>query len=96
MLLEDGSLWSALDKGVDNLTATFANTSRIKNGAKNGIYKLYYDNAQIQIDGFTRDGYVDGLCTHYNREGKKIKEGEYREGKPIGIWKEYNSAGVKQ
>jgi len=66
------------------------------NGAKSGIYKLYYKTGQIQIDGFTKDNQLNGFCIHYNEDGKKSKEGEYSMGQPIGIWKEYNKIVVTQ
>ncbi len=54
--------------------------SMIVNGAKNGVYKLYYKTGQLQIDGFAKDNQLNGSCIHYNENGKKYKEGEYKIG----------------
>lgn len=62
----------------------------------NGIYKLYFENGQIQIDGQTKDNNLHGFCVNYNEDEKKTKEGKYKMGKRIGIWKEYNDIGVTQ
>ena len=43
-----------------------------------------------------KDNQLHGFCIHYNEDGKKSKEGEYKMGQPIGIWKEYNKIGVTQ
>jgi antitoxin component YwqK of YwqJK toxin-antitoxin module len=41
---------------------------------ENGIYRLFYENGQLQIDEQTRDNNLDGFCLHYNEEGKKPKK----------------------
>ena len=66
------------------------------NGNKTGIYKSYFESGQIQVDGHVKNGILHGYCIHYNDEGEKLKEGEYNEGKSIGVWKEYDGIGVTQ
>ena len=49
--------------------------NKIKNGKKNGIYKSYYENGQIEIDGHIKDNMMHGYCVYFKENGEELKKG---------------------
>lgn len=48
---------------------------------------LYFENGVVSQQGFyTKDGKLTGDWTSFNREGKKIAEAAYDQGKKVGTW----------
>lgn len=46
----------------------------------------YYDNGQIQQQGFFTDGKPDGKWIAYDASGNKKSVGEYNKGQKSGTW----------
>ncbi|NVO04214.1 MAG: hypothetical protein HXX09_16090, partial [Bacteroidetes bacterium] len=64
-------------------------------GKKDGSYKNYYNNGQVNSEGTYKDGKkTDRWVSYYKTSGEKRSEGNYLENKKTGIWNFYNSRGV--
>lgn len=56
--------------------------------------KTFYDNGQVMTEGaYNASGKPDGPWVYYWSNGKKQREGTYRNGHPIGAWKEWYENG---
>ncbi|QCX40803.1 nicotinic acid mononucleotide adenyltransferase [Aureibaculum algae] len=47
---------------------------------------FYYDNGEIDQQGFFKDGKLHGTWTSYNLTGEKIAVGNYEAGEKVGKW----------
>lgn len=47
---------------------------------------FYYDNGEIDQQGFFKNDKLHGTWTSYNLEGDKIAVGNYENGKKVGKW----------
>ncbi len=57
-------------------------------GKKTGEWQAFYEDGLLWSDEHFTEGYPDGPVTvYYDSFGKKRYEGQYRMGKPVGIWK---------
>ena len=46
----------------------------------------FYENGQVQQEGYFVDGKLDGIWVSYNEAGDKIASGEYDAGVKTGKW----------
>jgi len=46
----------------------------------------FYENGQVQQEGYFVDGKLDGIWVSYNENGDKIASGEYAAGVKTGKW----------
>ncbi|WP_348798033.1 toxin-antitoxin system YwqK family antitoxin [Flavobacterium adhaerens] len=46
----------------------------------------FYDNGQVQQEGYFVNGKLDGIWVMYNEGGDKIASGEYDAGVKVGKW----------
>lgn len=63
------------------------------NGKREGEWKAYFNNEQIQSIGAFKDGKRTGEAKVYFPNGKLRYEGQYQSDKEIGDWKFYNEQG---
>lgn len=61
--------------------------------SENGPYTVWYDNDQIEIDGYYEDDLKWGTWTEYYRNGKIRSKGEYFNGVRVGEWEFYDESG---
>ncbi|MGL2992733.1 toxin-antitoxin system YwqK family antitoxin [Flavobacterium sp. TSSA_36] len=57
----------------------------------------FYDNGQVQQEGFFENGKLEGYWVAYNEDGTKKSSGFYKEGAKVGkwfFWKEANLSEV--
>lgn len=57
----------------------------------------FYDNGQVQQEGFFENGKLEGYWVAYNEDGTKKSSGFYKEGVKVGkwfFWKETNLSEV--
>ncbi|WP_396173669.1 toxin-antitoxin system YwqK family antitoxin [Flavobacterium sp.] len=66
----------------------FAQENNVKHEIVNKLVKstFYYDNGQIQQEGFYKNGKVHGEWISYNMNGEKVAIGKYENGKKVGKW----------
>lgn len=50
----------------------------------------YYENGNVQQQGFFKDGKLDGVWVSYDERGNKVAVGEYSEGLKTGKWVFFN------
>lgn len=63
-------------------------------GKKNGECQAFYPDGLLWSDEYFTNGYPDGTITvYYDSFGKIMYQGQYRMGKPTGIWKYLNMNG---
>ncbi|MEW4923104.1 hypothetical protein [Algibacter sp. 2305UL17-15] len=60
-------------------------------GLKDGVWKSWYENGQLQLQEFWKAGYKDGKSTVYDSEGKIISVGDYRNNLKTGRWINYKT-----
>lgn len=46
----------------------------------------FYENGQVQQEGFFENGKLEGTWVSYNEQGEKISLGEYKDGLKTGKW----------
>ena len=56
----------------------------------------YYDNGQIQQEGFFKEGKLDGKWIAYDTNGNKKSIGEYSNGQKTGKWFFWNEANLSE
>lgn len=66
----------------------FAQENNVKHEIVNKMVKstYYYDNGQIQQEGFYKNGKVHGEWISYDMNGEKVAIGKYENGKKVGKW----------
>jgi len=65
-----------------------------KEGSRNGVWKYWYDNGNLNFTGNFTDDNSDGKHTFYWENGKVKEEGYYVMGKREGEWYKYNFDGT--
>jgi antitoxin component YwqK of YwqJK toxin-antitoxin module len=77
---------------------TFAQNSAPKLEDVNGLVKAtyYYDNGQVEQEGFFKDGKLEGTWVSYNENGSKKAVAEYTNGEKTGKWFFYNQNTVAE
>ncbi|MBP4139823.1 MULTISPECIES: toxin-antitoxin system YwqK family antitoxin [Flavobacterium] len=56
----------------------------------------YYDNGNVQQEGFFKDGKLDGIWVSYDEKGNKTAVAEYKEGVKTGKWMYFNEKTINQ
>ena len=56
----------------------------------------YYENGQVQQEGFYKDGKLDGTWVSYDENGTKNAIGEYIKGKKTGKWFFWNDTSLRE
>lgn len=56
----------------------------------------YYDNGQVQQEGFFKDGKLEGKWVAFDANGNKKSVGEYSNGQKTGKWLFWNDAKLSQ
>lgn len=77
---------------------TFAQNREPKLEEVNGAVKAtyYFENGQVQQEGFFKDGKLDGKWVSYNENGTKNVEAEYTNGEKTGKWFYHNDKSVAE
>lgn len=65
----------------------------IHNDQRNGEWKAYHENGQIQTEATYIDGKEDGEYKVYRDNGKYLYTGHYDHGICVGEWKKYSKEG---
>jgi hypothetical protein len=64
-----------------------------KNGSRDGEWKSFFPNGQLQSDEFFTAGKPDGKVIVYYENGKKMYEGENSNGELKGVWTYWDEKG---
>lgn len=46
----------------------------------------FFENGQVQQEGFFENGKLEGMWVSFDEKGNKISSGEYKNGEKIGKW----------
>jgi len=65
------------------------------NGAKQGLWKCYYEDGKVQQEGEYEKDEKSGYWKFYHASGKLALEGNYTADKETGEWIVYDEAGNK-
>lgn len=64
-----------------------------KNGVKEGPYKAYFVNGNLQMEVNYKNNQLDGIARFYYASGKLAEERAKKDGKDDGAWKLYDENG---
>jgi len=56
----------------------------------------YYDNGNIEQEGYFKDNKLQGTWNYFNQEGKKVAIGNYALGKKVGKWFFWSNGTLKE
>ncbi|TDW49991.1 MORN repeat protein [Flavobacterium sp. 270] len=56
----------------------------------------YYENGNVQQEGFFKDGKLDGVWVSYDEKGNKVAVGEYTDGLKTGKWMFFNEKNLSE
>lgn len=70
------------------------NGSNMDQYALNGRTEEYYENGQMRLSGYYRDGNPDSLWRYYFPNGKESGVRKYRYNLGFGVWREYHPNGI--
>lgn len=62
--------------------------------AADGIYREYFPNGQLFVEGQYRDGAQHGEWTYWHENGTKSRTANYKNGKPDGSWEVHRADGT--
>jgi hypothetical protein len=65
----------------------------IKNGNREGLWRFYWDDGQLERKGNYKDGKTDGLWEFYREDGQLKSKGDYKNFKKEGPWEFYKEDG---
>jgi antitoxin component YwqK of YwqJK toxin-antitoxin module len=65
----------------------------VKNGRKNGEFKISYPNGQVQVKGQLINNRNEGEWRYFDHEGKLETIGHFKNDKPDSVWVWYHSNG---
>jgi len=68
----DSLLWYH-SNGIKNIEEVYDST-----GKEQGIFKIYYDNGQLNQFGKFKNGKLDDSCISFDRNGKRTKREFYK------------------
>lgn len=51
-----------------------------KDGRRNGLYEVYYEDHDLQVTATYKDGVLDGNVISYNSRGRRIGKSKYKNG----------------
>ena len=77
---------------------TFAQEGKPKLEEVDGMVKAtyYYENGQVQQEGFFKDGKLEGKWVSYNENGSKKAIAEYTKGEKTGKWFFWNEDSLNE
>jgi antitoxin component YwqK of YwqJK toxin-antitoxin module len=75
--------------GTDNLYQEI----NYKNGKKEGLYRAWHDNGQLEEESNYNDGKLNGLRKEWEDEGQLIVEENYKNGKRDGLYRTWDDFG---
>ncbi|GEC78063.1 toxin-antitoxin system YwqK family antitoxin [Flavobacterium aquatile] len=77
---------------------TFAQEGKPKLEEVDGMVKAtyYYENGQVQQEGFFKDGKLEGKWVSYNENGSKKAIAEYTNGEKTGKWFFWNDKSLAE
>ena len=97
---EDGLIYNTLNDEL--FTGTIIDTAdvviefQVVNGKKNGSFKTYYLNGQIEKCGYKINDDNVGEWTYYYYNGQIESQGSFENDKPEGKWVSYYKNGNKK
>jgi antitoxin component YwqK of YwqJK toxin-antitoxin module len=53
----------------------------------------HYGNGTVKLEGFHRDGEMDGPWAFYRTDGSLMRSGEFDRGRQIGTWRTFDRSG---
>ena len=53
-----------------------------------------YGNGVVKLEGFHRDGEMDGAWAFYRTDGSLMRSGSFDRGRQIGVWRTYDKSGA--
>jgi len=71
-------------------------SKRSEEHVENGVYKLWFQNGNLQTEGFMKNNERDGHWVAYDESGTKLSEGDYVQGKKNGLHTIYFYNGEKE
>tara|TARA_A100001011_G_C13725318_1_gene601283 strand:- start:26 stop:532 length:507 start_codon:yes stop_codon:yes gene_type:complete len=71
----------------------FGDVGLFKNGIKNGVHKIWYENGQLKYQGNYINGKPDGVYKSWYKNGQLKMEVDYRNGKKDGLVKTWYKNG---
>lgn len=71
-----------------------AETGRMEDGQKTGIWKVFSENGALVEKNRYLNGQLDGLQRRYNAEGNVIERAQFRKGIQHGLCQTYDDNGV--
>ena len=86
---------SELDLKLDDFLDGFLSCEYV-NEKENGIWKVYYDNGQLEKEGNVIDGKEDGTWKYFYKTSELQSEGNYNNGKRNGVWFGFHENGTKR
>ncbi len=65
----------------------------VKDGKKNGTFKLYYQNGKLEMTGNIKMGKNEGTWKYYNTDGSLESIGKFKDDKSDSAWEWYYNDG---
>ena len=89
-LLKSHSLWVHKSTGVP-LTGkvTGKNQRSFRDGERDGLWVIHYDNGQLHYKGTFKNNREDGPWVIYHDKGQLWSKGTLKNGKEVGPWVSY-------
>jgi antitoxin component YwqK of YwqJK toxin-antitoxin module len=54
----------------------------------------HYANGAVKLEGFHRDGEMDGAWRFYRTDGSLMRSGSFDRGRQIGVWRTFDRSGA--
>lgn len=89
------------DEPFSGWAITYANggakyiEQQYKNGIREGAWRVYYPNGQLEKEGFKKDKLDHGLYKEWYRNGQLKYEYHYSAGKKVGKWLSWYEDGTR-
>ena len=58
----------------------FSNINKYKNGKKDGVWRYFYENGQLEREEFFKEDTLSGESKHFNKNGQLVYQGNHRGG----------------
>ena len=53
----------------------------------------HYSNGLVKLEGFHRDGEMDGAWAFYRTDGSLMRSGSFDRGRQVGVWQTFDRSG---
>ena len=63
-------------------------------GKRNGVWKAYFEDGQVQSQYTYKAGMRDGKCIVYHPSGQVYFEGQWEKDQKVGVWTYFNEDGT--